>query len=366
MKIRKQTYSLDQYLKLMRNETIRSDADVQRLSGQWNSNMTSELISTVLSDGYIPPLILGEETVNKITKLWIIDGLQRSTTLSLFRYGNTRIAKNIYEYMITFQRKVLDENGNPKRDEYGELLWETASFDIRNKTYKQLPEELQDRFCEYQLETAIHQGCDMTEISKHVRRYNNHTAMNTNQKAFTYIDNFAADIRRITENRFFLDVYSGSPKAKINGLLERIVADSILLCDYPNEYQSETKKNFEWLNENSVILDYENLDKLLTRLTDILENTEELKTLFDIKHSHIFTAVFRKFTESERKDSEFGDFLQWFISKGSQTTINERTWQNLNDRTVFRSTRDKSIVLEKLDYLEKLMDLYFRDIQRAA
>lgn len=39
MKIRKQTFSLEQYLKLMKAETIRTDQECQRLSGQWNSNM---------------------------------------------------------------------------------------------------------------------------------------------------------------------------------------------------------------------------------------------------------------------------------------------------------------------------------------
>ena len=73
MSIRKQTFSLDQYLKLMKNETIRSDQDCQRLSGQWNNNMVGELIATVLTDNYIPPIILGEETVNGITRQWIID-----------------------------------------------------------------------------------------------------------------------------------------------------------------------------------------------------------------------------------------------------------------------------------------------------
>ena len=60
--IRKQTYSLEQYLKLIKNEAIRTDQDCQRLSGQWNSNMVNELIATVLTDNYIPPIILGEET----------------------------------------------------------------------------------------------------------------------------------------------------------------------------------------------------------------------------------------------------------------------------------------------------------------
>lgn len=38
-KIRKQTYSLGQYLKAMEKEVIRTDQDCQRLSGQWNANM---------------------------------------------------------------------------------------------------------------------------------------------------------------------------------------------------------------------------------------------------------------------------------------------------------------------------------------
>lgn len=269
MKIRKQTYSLDQYLKLMNAETIRGDQECQRLSGQWNANMSGELIATVLTENYIPPIILGEETINGITRLWIIDGLQRSSTLAMFRYGNTRISKNIDEYMVTYQRKILDGNGSPKRDGQGEIMWETATFDIRNKTYDQLPEELKERFCGYQIETAIHQNCDTAEISKFVRKYNNHVAMNTAQKAFTYVDSFAREIRNIAENRFFLDVYSSSKKGKVNGTFERISGDIVLLCNYPNKYRKDTKLEFKWLNENASLCDFENVDNLLTRLTDI-------------------------------------------------------------------------------------------------
>ena len=225
MKIRKQTFSLDQYLKLMKEETIRSDQECQRMSGQWNANMVNELIATVLNDGYIPPIILGEETVNGITRQWIIDGLQRSSSLSMFRYGNTKITKNLDECMITYQRKILDEDGKPKRDEQGEIIWESVEYDIRNKTYEQLPEELKDRFNGYQLETAVHQECDITEISKLVRKYNNHTAMNQAQRAFTYVDAFAGEIRRIIDNRFFLDMYTCNRNDRKNGTLERIVGD---------------------------------------------------------------------------------------------------------------------------------------------
>lgn len=364
MKIRKQTYSLDQYLKLVKNETIRSDQECQRMSGQWNPNMVNELIATVLTDNYIPPIILGEEIVNGITRQWIIDGLQRSSSLSLFRYGNTKITKNVDEYMVTYQRKVTDENGNPKRDEKGELVWENTEFDIRNKTYDQLPDELKDRFNEYQIEVAIHQNCDMTEISKFVKRYNNHIAMNTNQKSFTYIDNFATDIRRITGNRFFMDVYAGNQKGKINGTFERLVADSVLLCNYPDEYRKETRKNFEWLNENACISDFEEANALLTRLTESIKNTKEIKALFDVKHTHIFIAAFKAFVGSGYEDKSFGDFLEWFMNTGNMVSVDGKNWNGLNSNA--RSTRDKNIVLGKLHYLKTLMEQYFQETRKVA
>ena len=237
MKIRKQTFSLDQYLKLIKSENIRTDQECQRMSGQWKPNMVGELIATVLTDNYIPPIILGEETVNGITRQWIIDGLQRSSSLSLFRYGNTRIAKTVDEYIVAYQRKMLDDNGNPKRDEFGEILWETATCDIRNRTYEQLPEELKDRFNGYQIETVINQDCDQTEISKLVRKFNNHVSMNAAQKAFTYIDTFAKEIRDITVNRFFLDIYTCSRNDRKNGTLERLIGDTVILCNYPDQYK---------------------------------------------------------------------------------------------------------------------------------
>ena len=363
MKIRKQTFSLDQYLKLMKEETIRSDQECQRMSGQWNANMVNELIATVLNDGYIPPIILGEETVNGITRQWIIDGLQRSSSLSMFRYGNTKITKNLDECMITYQRKILDEDGKPKRDEQGEIIWESVEYDIRNKTYEQLPEELKDRFNGYQLETAVHQECDITEISKLVRKYNNHTAMNQAQRAFTYVDAFAGEIRRIIDNRFFLDMYTCNRNDRKNGTLERIVGDMVLLCNYPDQYKKDTKQGFKWLNENGTISDFEDTNNLLTRLMVSVDATPEIRKLFNSKHAHIFVAAFKAFTESGRNDTEFGRFLEWFVSGGSETEIDGKVWDILG---VDRSTRDAGVVHTKVDYLVALMGQYFKEVSKAA
>lgn len=364
MKIRKHTYSLDQYLKLMKAETIRTDQECQRLSGQWNANMVNELIATVLTDNYIPPIILGEEIVNGITRQWIIDGLQRSSSLSLFRYANTRITKNIDEYMVTYQRKVTDESGNVRRDAKGEIVWESVEYDIRNKTYEQLPEELKDRFDGYQIDVAIHQDCDTTEISKLVRKYNNHKSMNQAQRAFTYVDAFAREIREITENRFFLDLYTCSQKERINGTLERVVGDMVILCNYPDHYRKDSKQAFKWLNENAAIYDFESLNGLLTRLTASVKPTEEIRKLFGSKNAYIFVAAFKAFTELGRKDAEYSAFLEWFINSGSKIKINNTTWDVLN--MTDKSTRDTGIVHGKLAYLLELIKRYSIKTRKAA
>jgi len=363
MKIREFTYSLDQYLKLMKAETIRTDQECQRLSGQWNHNMVNELIFTVLTDDYIPPIILGEEITNNIVKQWIIDGLQRSSSLSLFKYGGTRITQNIDEPMVTYQRKVLDENGNVKRDTDNEIMWESVQCDIRNKTYEQLPEELQDRFDQYQIRVVIYQDCDTIDISKLVRKFNNHKPMNSYQKAFTFLENFATDVRRMTENRFFLDVYSGSKKDKVNGKFERIAGNMVLLCNYPDKYKKDLKQSFKWLNENATLYDFESINELLTRLTALLENSTEIKALFDSKNVNIFVTTFKVFVESGQKDEDFNNFLKWFVNDGNKTEVDGKIWDDWN---LNKSSTDTNVVQGKINYLTALIERYAEEIRKVA
>ncbi len=363
MKVRKHTYTMDNYLKLMKDEAIRTDQECQRLSGQWDSNMVNELIATVLTDGYIPPVILGEEETDGITRKWIIDGLQRSSSLSLFRYGNTRITKNLDEPLVTYQRKALGADGNAMRDARNEIIWETATYDIRNTTYGQLPEELKDRFNGYQLEAVIHQECDQTEISKLVRRFNNHKAMNSAQKAFTYIDTFAREIRGITENRFFKDVYTCSRNDRKNGTLERVSADMVLLCNYPDQYKKDSRIAFRWLNENAALCDFEDMDSLLAKLTASVEAVPEIRALFGSKNAHVFVAAFREFLVLGMEDREFGKFLNWFVGGGNKTEIDGKTWEMLN---ADRSTRDAATVHGKIAYLVALARQYSEKVRKAA
>ena len=134
------------YLQKIKELDIRSDLDVQRMSGAWNNNMVNELVLTVLTGDYIPPVILGEEGHN--SQLWLIDGLQRSTALMMFRDGKYKITPSIEEPVISYRAKVRDFEGEVKIDGNGDICWETRTFDFMRKTYGHLPEELQKVFNE--------------------------------------------------------------------------------------------------------------------------------------------------------------------------------------------------------------------------
>ena len=348
-KPRKQTYTLEMYLNKMKEADIRSDQDVQRLSGQWDKSTINELIVTVLADSYIPPIILGEEDSSQ---LWIIDGLQRSSSLMLFRYGNYKVTSSVEEPLIHYRAKAKDENGGIKMDGNGDIVWEDAKFNVKGKTYGQLPDELKKKFNEYQIETVIHEGYEMKQISKLVRIYNNHKSMNVAQKTFTYVDNFAREIRKILGRKFFVDCTGYTGSAKRNGALERVVMESVMcMCMFHfDDWKRQSKQMGAYLNENAAMEEFAAFSDDLGRLESIM--TEDLYSIFTVKDSFIWFTLFHKFTYLGLDDSKFAEFLAEFKSGLSLKEVNGMAFDTLDKD---RSTKEKSVIMDKMDILETLL-----------
>lgn len=346
IKPRKQTYTMSMYLDNMRDKDIRNDADVQRLF-IWNNEQINELIFTVLTEDYIPPIILGEE-VN--SQKWIIDGGQRSSSLMKYRYGNYKITSAIEDSVVTYKAKQRDKDGNIVEDEKGDIVWERAEFDIKNKTFDELPDELKKRFNEYQIETVIHENCDMKRISKLIKRYNNHTSMNTSQKAFTYIDNFAREIRTIVEGRFFIECNDFKEKEKSNGTVERVVIESVMCMFHLEDWKKQTKQIAAYLNVNGSKDEFERLAGNLRRLERVI--TEDTKALFNSKDTFILLTLFDRFTRLGFEDSRFIDFLREFGLRLRNKRINGALYDEADKG---KGTKDKAVVILKLGILEALM-----------
>lgn len=347
VKPRKKTYTMDMYLDKMMDQDIRSDADVQRLSGQWDKSMINELVVTVLTDDYMHPIILGEEANSQ---LWVIDGLQRSASLMSFRHGNYKITSAVEDAMIPYMAKARDDNGNVIVDGDGNIVWEETSFDIKNKTYDELPEELKKRFNEYQVETVIHEDCDKKRISKLIKRYNNHTAMNTNQKAFTYIDNFARDIRGVLDNTFFVNCGSYTEKDRTKGVLERVVLESVMCMFHMDNWKKQTKQICTYLNTNASREEFATLNRNLCRLEQVL--TDDIKHIFNCKDSFIWLTLYHRFTHLGLDDVRFAEFLRAFTNGLKDKRINGVLF---NEADKNKGTKDKAVIFQKLKILEALM-----------
>lgn len=337
---RKQTYTLERYLQQISEGDISNDADTQR-NFVWGKESINELIVTVLTDDYIPPIILGEK---EDSQLVIVDGGQRSFALTAFRNGNYKITSSIADSVIPYKKKIKDENGKTK--------WEDASFDIKNKTYDKLPDELKKKFNEYQIETVIHENCNNYKISKYIKRYNNHTAMNTSQKSFTYLYNFAEQVKEILKKKFFLDHSAYTESEKNKGIVERVVAETVMCCNYFDEWKKESKQICKFLNENASEEDFIHFSYNLTRLENII--TDDIKDIFNSKESFIFFTLFDKFTKLGIDDAKFADFLREFKNNLRTTVLNDDDLL-YDDIDKNSSTKNKSVIVIKLNFLENLM-----------
>ena len=262
---------------------------MQRMSGAWNNGMVNELVVSVLNGEYIPPVILGQE---KNSQAWIIDGLQRSTALMMFRHGNYRVSASVEEPIIAYRAKVRDSGGGVKMDGNGDVCWEGREFDIRRKTYKQLPEELKKIFDEYQVETVIHENYDMQQISRLVRRYNFHKPMNVSQRAFTFCDKYARKIREILKREFFIEAPYSKAERK-NGTLERVIMETVMVMFHLDNWKKPGQVG-AYLNGNASMEEFETLENCIQRLENII--TDGLYPLFTSKDSFIFFTLFHKFT----------------------------------------------------------------------
>lgn len=339
---RDKVYTNDMYLNKIKDGDIRNDSDTQR-QFVWSNEQINELIVTVLTEDYIPPIILAEVDYSQ---LWIVDGGQRSASLSKFKYGNYKITSAIENSIIPYKAKVVDDDGDIK--------WVDATFDIKNKTYDKLPDELKKIFNEYQIKTVVHENCDAHRIAQLIKRYNNHTSMNTNQKAFTYIDNFAGDIREIINSQFFLNCGAYTEKERTKGVLERVVLESIMCMYHFPEWKKQTKQIASYLNSNATQKEFDKFKSNIKRLENII--TEDLRDVFDSKNSFIWFTLYNKFVDLGFKDNDFIKFLKAFKFELKTKYIGEICFDELDKN---KGTKDKSVITMKLNLLDSLVCDFF-------
>lgn len=335
---RRQVYTMEQYTKNVSEGYITNDADTQR-NPAWKP-IVDGLVVTILTDEYIPPIILAEEESGQIH---IVDGGSRTAAFKMIRFGNHKVKSSVENPIIPYKKLVKDENGKTK--------FEDAEFDIRNKTFEQFPKELQKKFDEYQIETVIHENCDKEKIATYMVRYNTRKNFTANQKQFLYVPKFAEQIRDITSRKFFINKCDIKDSEKEGGILERIAYESVMITNFIDKWNKTSNKNPLYINENATDEQFKKLNDNIARLENIV--TDNTKSLFNARDSFIWFALFDKFTQTGFDDVEFNKFLNAFVAGLRDKVVDGKQFDRVDDTG---STKDKANIIAKLHILETLMN----------
>lgn len=330
---------------------LRKDHPLQRKPGRWNNSDRDGLVATVLKDEDIDSIKVCEQLTENGVILWVIDGLQRLTTLNSYLNNGFKIGSSVEFPVVTYQAARRDSGGNLIKDEYGSYAYELLKYDLRGKFYKDLPIELKEKFNNYKIDMVKHLNCTDEEIGYHIRRYNKQKSMNGSENAVTYMDNIAKEVKRISINNQFFKNDTYRQLERNNGTIERVVTESVMCMFHFDAWKKQSKKMGEFLNKHSNKQEFDRLNENLNRLATIYK--DDYKDIFTSKDSFIWFTLFNKFIEMGFEDKRFSEFIDYFkINNLSEKEINGATFCEVDKN---KSTKDKAVIGKKLDILETLL-----------
>lgn len=351
------SYSIESLSKQLRQHRLRDNHPLQRTSGQWNLLTKSELISDILQGNSLLQIVISEEIKAGIIMHWLIDGKQRSTNLKDYLEDGFAVSKNVQRYMIEYQTDKTDEDGNVILNEDGFPIPESKTFDIRGKKFSQLPEELQDKFKDYQVPVMLNLNCTKKDIAYDIARFNRCRPMNVSQSGWLGLEeSYAEYVDKILKMDFFkvdCDKSSYSNTNIKNGSLRRVIIEAIMTSKYLSHFDKDFGKMCIYLTENaneSVFIDFY---LTLEKLSNVLKG--DTSDIFNNKNSFLWFALFDKFIEYGVEDDKFNDFIQEFKETLHSKEIDCVTYDCLNGQ---KGTKDRSSVTKRFNHLLTLMREY--------
>ena len=326
---------------------INRDYISQRQPFMWSEEQINKFYTRILNNQPIPEIIVCEQVVDGQKISFLIDGLQRLSYAELFKNNIRPVKAKGAEFThIKYKKRVVDENGNIKVVE--EL------FDIVGKKYEDLPEFLQKRFDNFNVSVTRFFNCTSEMIDYHIRNYNSHTSMNKVQYSATNASNVTVgNIKKLSQRHsFFKDIVKINNKNVKDGSWDEVVGRAIMTTYFLDDWKREVKDVFMFLDENSTTEQFETLKKHLDRLVEMIGDNS-LKELFTTGNTHIWLAVYDKFTKLGVDDSKFVDFMRSFVKEIHKK--DEDATDFVKNTYKSRQSRDKSVIVGKIDGLYELL-----------
>lgn len=353
-KTKKDTYMCCTLLNMFRRGELRKDHPLQRKSGRWKNNARDGFIATVIKHEDVDSIKICEQIHSNNVTLWLIDGIQRLTTLENYRNGLFKLGKNLEEPIVYYQVVKTDSDGKFRKDSDGSLLYDVVECDLRGKAYKDLPVQLKECFDNFQIDVVKHLDCTDKQVGYHIRRYNRQSTMNANETGVTYMDEVAKYVKPIADNnKFFKDFGCYKETEKKNSVLYRIVAESVMAMFYLDDWKKRAEAISTYLSDHATKQQFDILNENLNRLQKIV--TDETSVLFNTKNSFIWFALFERFKRYGVEDKKFGEFLYRFKNDLCSRPLNDFNNNSFKEFDTQKATKDKRVVIQKLNMLETLL-----------
>lgn len=366
-KIKRDTYMVSKLSGMINRGDLRENHPQQRKSGQWDHPTRDNFIVTVIKNEDFDPIKICEQLTEEGVVLWLIDGLQRSTTIANYKAGKFALGRKIDPCVIEYQEAIKGEDGT--------ITYENVSYDLRGKAYKDLPEKLKEDFDNCPVNVVKHLDCTDEEVGRHIVRYNSGRPMVVAQKISAYMHNTAKYVKELSGHAFFNDCANYSDTADKNGTVDKVVSEAIMGLKFFESWNKDAKKIGKHLNDNATEDMFKSFGVYLDRLLEVV--TPETGKLFSSKNSLIWFMLFDRFSKKGLSDDKFQLFLEQFeklkkikvkvhheymLVKGSGEYTNILSFAELDG---CKSTKDKGVIEDKLLILENVMNefLHIRDVE---
>ena len=356
-KIKRDTYMVSKLCGMIARGDLRDNHPQQRKSGQWDKITRDNFIVTVIKNEDFDPIKICEQLTDEGIVLWLIDGLQRSTTIENYKSGKFKLGRNIDPCTIEYQEAIKVD---------GKTVYQNVSYDLRGKAYKDLPEKLKEDFDNCPVDVRKHLDCTDEEIGRHIIRYNSGRAMVTAQKISAYMYNTAKYVKALSGHAFFNDCANYSDTKDKNGEIDKVVSETVMGLNFFDSWNKQAQKIGKHLNDNATEEMFNNFGEYLDRLLEVV--TPDTGKLFTPKNALLWFMLFDRFTKSGLSDDKFQLFLENYeglkrvkveveheyeVKKGSGEKTNVLSFSELD---ACKSTKDKGVILDKLHILETVMN----------
>ena len=318
----------------------------QRELGQWGKPDQSKFIDSIIRGYSIPPVYMYKKLGSNIS--YVIDGVQRITTIWNFYKNNFKLSKNLEDFK--YMQTVTDETGKPVEVE--------KTISLVGKDFKHLPAWAQDRITYFALPVVNILEATTEEINEQMYRLNNGKPLTSTQKSVIKLGlDKCGEVKSLLDNEFFSNriAYTVSQVKRSEGLKCCISTLAILNNMNFNRLSAagDMNKIAESFRNELTADQITYCSDLFSTLNNMLPKTVDSKLLTTTNIPMLVMNV-EKYQQMHEDGDITEDVYKEFLKYWCETGFNSEEYQALCDKNV----NSKSGVEARINFMDRALEAF--------